>query len=119
MSSEPRDYLNEAEEWRGMSRPIKELLSEDKKSTMEKLFGLLNHNNPMTRKTVAYALGQIGDTLAIEQLELRLRTESIEGARDAMKASLAALKKFPADKGYSDLQRRQHIADVYSGKLKD
>ncbi len=119
MSEKQRDYLKEVEGMLDMPRPLRELLTEDKVGVMEKLFGFLNIENVMQRKSVAYALGQIGDPWAIEQLKLRLQQETVEGVKNAIRASLAALDKMPADKGFSDQDRGQYIYDVYWGKADD
>lgn len=118
MNGEPRDYIKEAESMLGTPKPLKELLEEARVPTMEKLFGFLNIDNTMIRKATVYALGQIGDPCAIEQLELRLKIEPASGIIDAIKASIAALKNRPVDK-FSELERRQYISDVYKGNISE
>lgn len=66
MNQKPRDYIKEVEGMLGIPRPLRELLAEDRISAMKKLFGFPNIEDVMKRKAVAFALGQIGDTWAIE-----------------------------------------------------
>jgi len=70
----------------------------------------------MERKHAAFSLGQIGDPSTLHDLETALARESISGVRDALGASVTALKMTSSDKGYTELERRRVIQDVYAGR---
>jgi HEAT repeat protein len=67
---------------------------------------------PTLRKAAAYALGQIGEPRSVRQLREFYDQEPADGVRDAMRASLTAIKLAPAP-AHSQMERRQIIEDVY------
>jgi hypothetical protein len=66
---------------------------------------------PPIRKAAAYALGQIGESRSVKQLRGFYDKERADGVRDAMRASLTAIKLAPAP-GHSQMERCQIIEDV-------
>ncbi len=74
----------------------------------------LDNSDPYARKASAYALGQIGDSRAITGLERQFKAEAMGGIKAAILASIIAIKKAPADKGFSDMDRRKIIEEIYN-----
>jgi HEAT repeat protein len=66
----------------------------------------------MRRKAAAYALGQIGEPRSMKQLREYFEREPADGVRDAMLASMTAIKLAPTPT-HSQLERRKIIGDVY------
>jgi HEAT repeat protein len=69
----------------------------------------------MIRKAAAYALGQIGEPKSMNQLRQFFENESADGVRDAMLASMTAIKLAPAPQN-TQTERRQIIEDVYKNR---
>jgi HEAT repeat protein len=69
----------------------------------------------MIRKAAAYALGQIGEPRSMKQLREFYENESADDVRDAMVASMTAIKLAPTPV-HSQLDRRQIIEDVYNNR---
>ncbi|HEV7396042.1 MAG TPA: HEAT repeat domain-containing protein [Pyrinomonadaceae bacterium] len=67
---------------------------------------------PTLRKAAAYALGQIGEPRSVKQLREFYDQEPADGVRDAMRASLTAIKLAPTPT-HSQLERCRIIDDVY------
>ena len=111
--SEPRDFMRQGEGYLAISRPIDELLEEDKDGTLNHLISLLQKGGTYERKYAAFALGQIGEERAINAIESCLERESVTGVREAMGAALAALRMAPASKGHSEIERRKIIQEAY------
>ena len=111
---EPRDYLTMASGYLETPRPIPELLLENQEEVFFNLLKFIETGGTYQRKYAAYALGQIGDPRYLEALEKAARTERVQGVKDAMNASLVALREAPATQGYTEMDRRQLIESVYS-----
>jgi hypothetical protein len=111
---EPRDFLKEAEGALSTPKPLREMLEQNKSYVIEKLIEILDTEGIYQRKYAAFALGQIGEVSAIEALENQLSVESVEGVREAIEAALVTLRRVPANKGSSELDRRMLIEDVYN-----
>lgn len=107
-----RDYIQEVQDLLSIPRPLKELLAVNRVGVMEKLFGFLNFRNRRTRKAVACALGQIGDTSAIAQLELSNRDESASTVKAAMNAATETLKHFSGGES-TEQERKQYMENIY------
>ena len=67
---------------------------------------------PTYRKAAAYALGQVGEPRSARQLRELYDQEPADGVRDAMRASLTAIKLAPTP-AHSQMERRLIIEDVY------
>ncbi len=66
----------------------------------------------MIRKAAAYALGQIGEARALKRLRESYKNEPAPGVRQAMLASMTAIKLAPTPK-HTQLDRCRIIEDVY------
>ena len=113
VETEPRDFMREGEDFLKITRPIDELLEEDKDGTLNHLMSLLQKGGIYERKYAAFAVGQIGEEGAISTIESCLERESVTGVREALGAALAALRMAPASKGYSEIERRKIIQKAY------
>ncbi len=115
-SSEPRDFLKQAEGMLNPPKPFSMLVEENRPLVLSSLANFLTVGGTYERKYAAFSLGQIGDASAIAELEKCLIRESVQGVREAIGASIAALKIVPSNNGYTDLDRRMVIEDVYNGR---
>ena len=127
---EPRDYLKEADGWLNAPAPLKELLNRNRDEVMRNLVNAVNLDSnvqftigttsipmsPTIRKAAVYALGQIGEPSTIETLADRLNREQASGVKEAIVASISAIKLAPAPQ-HSELERRRIIGDVYDGRM--
>lgn len=116
----PRDYIQEATSTIfGDKVPLAELVESEHDQVVGNLLNVLHQARgemqAMTRKTAAYALGQIGEPKSMKQLREFFESEPADGVRDAMVASMTAIKLAPTPT-YSQLERRQIIEDVYNGR---
>lgn len=120
-NSMPRDYLREATSTIfGDKVPLAELLETEPEQVIGNLLRALNYEeglpSTMIRKGAAYALGQIGDEDTLDYLRERYEIEEAPGVKEALVASMTAINLAPAGAGYSQLERRQIIQDVYEGR---
>jgi hypothetical protein len=81
------------------------------------LVKFLGNSDIYKRKYAAFCLGQIGDTSVLPALKAAFDREEEGGAKEAMVASLACLKKMPASSGSTEAQRCQYVEEVYKGNL--
>lgn len=117
----PRDYLREATSTIFQDKiSLTELLEVEPDRVIGNLLRALNYeqglSSTMIRKGAAYSLGQIGEAAVLEKLRERYEIELAPGVKDALLASMTAIKLAPADAGHSQLERRQIIQDVYEGR---
>lgn len=116
----PRDYLNVASGVLfGDKVSLAELVEVDHHQVVANLLRVIaqarDPMQAMARKTAAYALGQIGEPRSIKQLKEFYDEESADGVREAMIASMTAIKLAPTPE-HSQLERRQIIEDVYNNR---
>ena len=115
-----RDYLEEASSILRTPAPFADLLKTNPDQVLGNLVNALGYNqglsSTMLRKAAAYALGQIGDSRTMVQLRQRYQDEQADGVRDALVASMTAIKLAPAESGHSQSDRCQIIGDVYDGR---
>ena len=115
----PRDYIQEAASIIfNDSIPLAELVEVNRNQVIGNLLRALEFNkgldSTMIRKAAAYVLGQIGEPATLKILrEQYNRDEEAPGVKDALVASMTAIKLAPAQEGHSQLERRQIIEDVY------
>lgn len=112
-SAEPRDFLTLAQQYLTTPRPLREMLSDDRGYVLSKLHDILRTGGTCERKYAAFALGQIGDASSAQPLAHALDHEDVSGVRDAIAASLEAVRAIPADGGSTELDRRHRIENVY------
>ena len=120
-ASMPRDYIKEASSTIfGDKVPLAELVEADPGQAIGNLLRALNHeqglSSTMIRKSAAYALGQVGEAATLDHLRERYENEQAAGVKEALLASMTAIKLAPAGAGHSQLDRRQIIEDVYEGR---
>jgi len=96
---------------------LRELLAEDRAALLGALVKFLGNSDIYERKYAAFCLGQIGDTSVLPALKAAFDREEEGGAKEAMLASLACLKKMPASSGSTEAQRCQFVEEVYKGNL--
>ena len=116
----PRDYLAEAEDIIfGNKVPLAKLLETEPDKVVGNLLFAIKRSpgsmKSMIRKAAAYALGQIGEPKSMSQLREFYEDEPAEGVKEAMVASMTAIKLAPTPT-HSQLERRQIIEDVYNGR---
>ena len=115
-----RDYLQEASSVIfKVSVSLGTLLDTEPDTVVGNLLGVVataqGMMGPTLRKAAAYALGQIGEPRSVRQLREFYDQEPADGVREAMRASLTAIKLAPTPT-YSQLERCQIIEDVYHGR---
>jgi hypothetical protein len=69
----------------------------------------------MLRKAAAYGLGQVGEPRSMRQLREFFEMEPADGVRDAMLASMTAIKVVPRPQ-HTASERLQIIEDVYNNR---
>ena len=74
-----------------------------------------NPMQSMIRKAAAYGLGQIGEPKSMKQLREFFENESADGVRDAMLASMTAIKLAPTPQ-HTQSERCKIIDDVYHNR---
>lgn len=109
-----RDYLKEAESFTKAPRPLAQMVAEDRSGVLEVLENIGRDSGTMVRKTVVYALGQIGDESSLSYLREVAAGDEAEGVRDAATAAIEAITQAPARAGFTDTDRRVIIRDVYN-----
>jgi hypothetical protein len=118
----PRDYLREASSIIfGDKVSLASLVEDDVEGVLNNLFRVLDTAQgmmgPSLRKAAVYALGQIGDLSTLTRLQDSYREQhNPPGVQEAMAAAMTAIKVAPSGTGYSQLDRRQIIEDVYDGR---
>lgn len=115
-----RDYLKEASDIIfGNKVSLSEALESNPDQVVGNLLGVLakarNPMQAMIRKAAAYGLGQIGEPRSLSQLREFFEKESADGVRDAMLASMTAIKLAPTPQ-HSQSERCQIIDDVYQNR---
>ena len=115
-----RDYLKEASSVIFKDKvSLAELAKSDHHGVVGNLLRVIAESrNPMQsmlRKAAAYGLGQIGEPKAVKQLKAFYENESADEVRDAMRASLTAIKLAPMPE-HSESERCQIIGDVYDNR---
>src|SRR5262245_18410482 len=114
-----RDYLQEASNIIFKNNvSLSSLVETEVDGVLNNLFRVLDTAQgmmgPTLRKAAAYALGQIGDTRTLKPLQDCYLNEEAAGVKEAMVAAMTAIKLAPEGSGYSQLDRRQIIEDVYA-----
>ena len=109
----PRDFLGLQYNYLNTPKPLREMLKENEPAVMKELVEFLNNGGTYERKHAAFALGQIGDENYIEQLEYRQTHEQVKGVAEAIDAALVALRQAPSGRGFTEMDRRRIIEDVY------
>ncbi len=117
----PRDYLREASSTIFQDKvSLAELFEVEPDQAIGNLLRALNYeeglSSAMIRKGAAYALGQIGESMTLDILKERHKRETALGVKEALVASMTAIKLAPAGAGHSQLERRQIIQNVYEGQ---
>ena len=112
-----RDYLQEASSVIFKdSVSLGSLLETDPDGVVGNLLGVIAKADgmmgPTLRKAAAYALGQVGEPRSVKQLRGFYDRESAPGVRDAMRASLTAIKLAPSPT-HPQSERCEIIDDVY------
>lgn len=74
-----------------------------------------NPMQAMIRKAAAYGLGQIGEPRSLTQLREFFENESADGVRDAMLASMTAIKLAPTPL-HTESERCKIIDDAYHNR---
>jgi len=118
----PRDYLAEAQDIIfGNKVPLAQLLETEPDKVVGNLLFAIERSpggmKAMIRKAAAYALGQIGEPKSMKQLRGYYEDEPAPGVKEAMEASMTAIKLAPTP-AHSQSERRQIIEDVYNGRRK-
>ncbi len=80
------------------------------------LAAVLDVPNGGTRKTAAFALAQFGDPRPLKLLADRRSKETTRGNIEAINAAITVLRTMPHGVGSSELERRQAVANAYSGE---
>lgn len=116
-----RNYLKEASDvLYGNSVSLEELVEVNADEVVRNLLAVLakarRPMQAMSRKAAVYGLGQIGETRSLNQLRQFFRSEEADGVRDAMLASMTAIKRAPRPL-HTELERRQIIEDVYNNRM--
>jgi hypothetical protein len=116
----PRDYLEEASDIIfGNKVPLTTLLESEPDKVIGNLLGVIKRAQgemqAMIRKAAAFALGQIGEPKSMKQLREFYDGEDADGVKEAMVASMTAIKLAPTPI-HSESERRQIIEDVYHGR---
>ena len=115
-----RDYLTEASD---VMFGNKVALGEAAEVNPDQVVGNLlrviaearNPMQAMLRKAAAYGLGQVGEPKSMKQLRLFFENEPADGVRDAMVASMTAIKLAPTPQ-HPQLERCKIIDDVYHNR---
>ena len=115
-----RDYLKEAPDViLGNKVLLSQLAEQNPDQVVGNLLGALakarNPMQSMIRKAAAYGLGQLGEPKSMNQLRQFFESEPADGVRDAMTASMTAIKLAPRPQ-HTELERCQIIEDVYRGR---
>ena len=115
-----RDYLKEASDVIfGNKVSLAEAAEVNSDQVVGNLLGVIakarNPMQAMIRKAAAYGLGQIGEPKSMNQLKQFFGQEPADGVRDAMIASMTAIKLAPAPQ-YTQSERCQIIDDVYKNR---
>jgi HEAT repeat protein len=115
-----RDYLKEASDVIfGNKISLASELEAMPDQVVGNLLGVIararNPMQSMIRKAAAYGLGQIGEPRSIKQLREFFENESADGVRDAMLASMTAIKMAPAPQ-HTQSERCKIIDDVYHNR---
>lgn len=71
---------------------------------------------PMIRKSAIYALGQMGYPEMLNSIRQRYSVETAMGVKEAMLASMTAIKLAPIESGKTQDDRCKIIEDVYNGR---
>ena len=74
-----------------------------------------NPMQAMLRKAATYGLGQIGEPRSMRQLKQFFKNEPADGVREAMVASMTAIKLAPTPE-HTQLERCKIIDDVYHNR---
>ena len=115
-----RDYLKEASSVIFKDEvSLAEIAKSDHHGVVRKLLRVIaearNPMQAMLRKAAAYGLGQIGEPKAMKQLRAFYDDESADGVRDAMRASLTAIRLAPRPE-HSESERCKIIGNVYDNR---
>jgi hypothetical protein len=115
-----RDYLQEASDVIfGNKISLGEVAEVNPDQVIGNLLGAIakarNPMQAMIRKAAAYGLGQIGEPKSMKQLRQFFENEPADGVRDAMIASMTAIKLAPTPQ-HTPLERRRIIEDVYKNR---
>ena len=115
-----RDYLKEASDIIfGNKVSLGQLAEENPDQVVGNLLAVIaKANKPMqamVRKAAAYGLGQIGEPRSLKQLKTFFENETADGVRDAMIASMTAIKLAPTPQ-HTQSERCQLIDDVYHNR---
>ncbi len=116
-----RDYLKEASDVIfGNKISLASELEARPDQVVGNLLGVIakarNPMQSMIRKAAAYGLGQIGEPRSMKQLREFFEHESADGVRDAMLASMTAIKLAPAPQ-HTQSERCKIIDDVYNNRM--
>jgi HEAT repeat protein len=115
-----RDYLKEAS---GIIFGDKVFLGQLAEKNPDQVIGNLlaviaKANEPMqamVRKAAAHVLGQIGELRSLKQLKQSFENEAADGIKDAMIASMTAIKLAPSPQ-HTQSERCRIIEDVYNNR---
>ena len=115
-----RDYLEEASSVIFANKiSLTERAEADHHQVVGNLLGVIakaqNPMQAMIRKAAAYGLGQIGEPKSAAQLRVFCEGETADGVRQAMIASLTAIKLAPRPE-HSQSERLRIIGDVYKDR---
>ena len=115
-----RDYLTEASDVIfGNKINLGEAVKGSPDQAVGNLLGVIararNPMQAMLRKAAAYGLGQIGEPKSMKQLKEFFENESAEGVREAMLASMTAIKLAPTPQ-HTQSERCKIIDDVYHSR---
>jgi hypothetical protein len=113
IKKEPRNFIMQADSWLNPPIKLRSYVDTDKQEAIKFLINCLSNRTHQIRKQAAYALGQIGDENLLSVFEKRISSEAIIGVKEAMEACYVAIQMAPADKGYTEMHRRQLIDNVY------
>lgn len=120
---EPRDYIAEAN---GLFKvgadgvSLRKLIENDKNGVINVLINIMTDNGSgalsqnMSKKAAAYALGQIGDPIALNALRNQYSIERVKGTKEAIGASITAICQAPDGPEHDEFERRKIIQREYN-----
>jgi hypothetical protein len=112
-----RDFIQEAQGYMDGADTIRTLVdSGDLKKISDAInicIDNIKRGNNYARKYSFFILGQIGEEVALEVLEIAVTHERTSGLIGAAKAAIDAIKEAPRSKGFGEQERREIIENSY------
>ena len=114
--NQPRDFIKQASIWVKPPIELRDYVDENKKHAVDFLINCLSSGLLQERKHASYALGQIGDERLADVFKIWMVREPADDVKEVMRTCQSAIQLAPSDKGFTELQRRKIIDDLYFGK---